>query len=601
MAWCDARGRFLETSRALHALLGLDAHALEARSLMDVLRPSFVKPGTSLEDELARSPGGVFSIERRHRRPDGELRWVRLSASMARWSGEERRILALFEDVTDKARAQEKLAEQASLIDEVPGAIMAKNMEDRVTFWSAGAERLYGWAAAEVMGRSAGELFFRDRPDALAKAEREALSRGAWCGQLEQVAKNGAKLVVESRWSVMRDAGGTPTGILVIDTDVTEKTAIEAQLIRTQRLESIGLLAGGIAHDINNILTPILMAAGLLRRKPDEETVRRLLQTIENKVQLGAGLVRQILHFARGINGERTPLQPRHLVLELEKFARDTFPRNIVIRSDVPKELWPVCGDTTQLYQVLMNLCVNARDAMEHGGQLDLGAQNVVVDELFARTHPEARAGSFVVLTVTDTGTGIPPHVLERMFEPFFTTKDVGKGTGLGLSTTLGIVKSHGGWIMVTSEPGRGTAFRVYLPASEGAPVASAAAERGALPMGHGECVLIVDDEPEIRDVARTVLETHGYRVITAGDGTEAIAIYAANRGQVDLVLVDMAMPYMDGAATIRALRKLDPAVRLIATSGLHDEDGGPDTPFVPKPFSAETLLTSVADVIAGK
>ena len=603
IALCDAGGRFLEANVALLALLGLDAESLTRRTILDVVPPMLLPEGRRLDDEIAASPSGVYKIERRFRAPDGEVRWLRVTANLARTRpGEPRRIVAFFEDVSARMAAQERLASQAALLDMVPDAIFVVDMEDRVRYWSKGAERLYGWTAAEMLGQPLATRLNRERPAALDEAETATLTRYAWSGQLRRLTQSGKDLFVESRWNLMRDEGGSPVGILVIDTDVTERSNIEAQLFRTQRLESIGLLAGGVAHDINNILTPILMATGLLRRTLEDATSLRLLQTIENKVQLGAGLVKQILHFSRGVTGERTPLQVRHLVLELEKFARDTFPRSITIRSDAPKDVWTVHGDATQLYQVLMNLCVNARDAMPDGGMLMLQAENLQVDELFARMHPDAQPGPYIVLTVTDSGTGIPADVQKRIFEPFFTTKAVGEGTGLGLSTTLGIVKSHGGFITLTSSPGAGAQFKVYLPAADAGPVDTAAKPRAHIPEARGRCVLVVDDERDIREVAEAALGAWGYRVLTAADGAEAVAVYAANKGQVDVVLLDLAMPYLDGAATLRALRKLDPGVKVVVSSGLQDRSATvAEVPFLAKPFTADALLEQIGLTAEGE
>jgi CheY-like chemotaxis protein len=261
-------------------------------------------------------------------------------------------------------------------------------------------------------------------------------------------------------------------------------------------------------------------------------------------------------------------------------------------------------GDATQLYQVLMNLCVNARDAMPNGGRLQIEAENLIVDEHYARMHVDAKPGPYVTVSIVDNGAGIPAHIIYKIFEPFFTTKDAGKGTGLGLSTVLGIVKSHGGFINVYSEEGKGAKFRVYLPATITTAPPRAESTPSDLPMGQGELVLLVDDELAIREITGATLETHGYRVITANDGAEAVALFAQRQHEINVVVTDMMMPFMDGQATIRALQKLDPNVKIVAVSGLmqnHKVDesvGNGKILFLHKPYTTESLLKSLQKIL---
>jgi two-component system, cell cycle sensor histidine kinase and response regulator CckA len=397
----------------------------------------------------------------------------------------------------------------------------------------------------------------------------------------------------------VRDEQGRPKSMLMVNTNVTEKKKFEAQLLRVQRMESIGTLAGGIAHDLNNVLTPILMAVDLLKDPPDEDARRDLLTTIEESTERGAEMVRQILSFARGMEGRRVLVQIKHLVRDLEKVIGSTLPKSIAVGVRLARELWPLLGDPTQLYQVLMNLCVNARDAMPGGGRLTLAAENRWLDETAARAHPDARPGPYVQLRVADTGTGIPPAILDRIFDPFFTTKEIGKGTGLGLSTVLGIVRGHGGFLTVASEVGRGTEFTICLPAADTSATGPGEEEQPPECPGRGELILVVDDEASIRELARATLTAQGYRVQTAREGTEAVALYARLRTEVQLVLTDMMMPVMDGPATIRALRQLAPDVRILATSGLAVAPAvGQADAFLPKPFAAHDLLAAVRQVL---
>ena len=406
--------------------------------------------------------------------------------------------------------------------------------------------------------------------------------------------------------TLLRDAAGTPKYFIAVTADITERKMLEEQFLRAQRLESIGTLAGGIAHDLNNLLTPVLMGTGLLKLGPMSENNVRVLDTIERSARRGTELLKQVLSFARGVAGERVAVHPGLVIREIEGMMRNTFPKNIVFEAEIAKDVWAVSGDPTQLNQVLLNLCVNARDAMPDGGKLAIVARNAEVDAQFAALNRGATPGRHVILEVADTGCGIAREHINRIFDPFFTTKESGKGTGLGLSTTLGIVRSHGGFLNVQSEPGQGSTFSVYLPAlQEAAPAAAPAAPVRDLPRGNGELVLVVDDEANVLGITRDTLEAFGYRVLTAADGAQAVALYAAQRPEVALVVTDMMMPVMDGSALAAALRRIDPGVRIIGISGLSTHadaargaSGGMER-FLAKPFTAEDLLRYVAKVLA--
>jgi signal transduction histidine kinase/CheY-like chemotaxis protein len=387
--------------------------------------------------------------------------------------------------------------------------------------------------------------------------------------------------------------------------DLTERKKLEQQFLRAQRMESIGTLASGVAHDLNNILAPIMMAIELLKNMVQEPQGAQMLATIEVSARQGAEIVRQVLSFARGVEGDRIEIQPKHLLKDLENIIRGTFPKNIHLEFSVPNDIWTILGDPTQVHQVLLNLSVNARDAMPDGGRLTIGVENSVLDEHYAAMNSEAKAGRYVRITITDSGTGMPPEVIDKIFEPFFTTKEIGKGTGLGLSTVMAVIKSHEGIINVYSEPGRGTTFKVYLPAieiaSDGRKILP---EQVSLPRGNGETVLVIDDEASIRTITSQTLQAFGYRVLTATDGADGVAMYATMENEVAVVLTDMMMPVMDGAATIRALKRINPAVKIIAASGLNASGRGPQISpaqmkhFLTKPYTAETLLKALRTIL---
>jgi two-component system cell cycle sensor histidine kinase/response regulator CckA len=385
--------------------------------------------------------------------------------------------------------------------------------------------------------------------------------------------------------------------------DVTEKKQLEAQFLRAQRMETIGILAGGIAHDLNNVLSPILMVAQLLRMKPLDAEATEWVDMLETSANHGAELVKQVLSFSRGVEGERTELHPSHIVRDVQRIIQETFPRLIEIRSRMSKDLWTIKAVPTHLTQVLMNLCVNARDAMPNGGRLEINVENVTIDETYVRLHPDAAAGRYVLICVADTGVGMPPEVLEKIYDPFFTTKEIGKGTGLGLSTVKGIIKSHAGFIHVYSETGKGTTFKIYLPAASSvSQLEKAESRKAAVPSGSGEVILVVDDEAAVRDLIKSTLEKFGYEVITASDGAEGLAAYVQARDKISVVLTDMMMPHMEGQAMIRALRKISPNAQVIALSGHFDEAKIADLfatgpiKMLEKPFAAEDLLNLVAE-----
>jgi signal transduction histidine kinase/ActR/RegA family two-component response regulator len=394
--------------------------------------------------------------------------------------------------------------------------------------------------------------------------------------------------------------------LLVIVVDVTEQRALQVHLQRLQRVESVGLLASGIAHDMNNILAPVMMAAPLLRMDIPEGDKERLVSTIEVSARRGAALVRQLLIFGRGVEGVRRPVMVADVVREIAAIAQQTFSRAITLEQRVPPDVWPIDGDASQLHQIVLNLCVNARDAMRDGGVLTLAAENVELDAAYAAQHRDAQAGRYVVIRVADTGTGIPPELVDRIFDPFFTTKPAGEGTGLGLSTVLGIVKSHGGFLRLHSEPGRGSTFEIYLRASPHD--AAGAGNEPALPQGGaGELILVVDDEEEIRAVLRETLVRHNYKVMTAADGVEATAIFAANAETIRLVITDLDMPIMDGANLTRVLRRMNPDVSvIISTGGRGGEMGGGAklaglnlSGVLPKPFTLGQILQAIQTALA--
>jgi PAS domain S-box-containing protein len=508
----------------------------------------------------------------------------------------------LKEQIAERERAEEKIREQAALLDVTLDAIMVQDLTGRLIFWNKGAERLYGWTAAEVVGQEIDKLLFKILSVKALEARQQIITQGEWSGELVHVTKTGREITVESRCTLVYNAQGQPKYSLIVNSDITEKKRLAAQFLRAQRMESIGTLAGGIAHDLNNALTPVLMAAQLLEERLQGPDTLSLLNMIITGAIHCSDMVKQVLSFARGIEGERITLQIGSLIKEIVKILRQTLPKSIQIESLIPNNLWTVDGDATQLHQVLMNLCINARDAMPQGGQLTIKADNVHLDENFARMHFEAQLGDYVLISVNDAGVGIPPENLEKIFDPFFTTKEIGKGTGLGLSTAMAIVRSHNGFIDVYSEFGKGTSFKIYLPTNSQRQEAHSPSVSTPLPLGQGQRILVVEDEQPIREITCRTLESYGYYAISAADGIEALAIYVKHLDTIDVVLLDIMMPHLDGQTTIPVLQRLNSNVKIIATSGLTSNQALAESAgvkaFLPKPYTAEMLLTLLAQVI---
>lgn len=473
------------------------------------------------------------------------------------------------------------------------------NVQSNQVTWTAELEALYGLLPGGFSGRYEDWLCFI-HPDDQARTEQE----------LQQAAQTGNSLETEFRvllptgeirWMLVKSSlyheGDQPKRMIGLHMDITEKKQLEVQFLRAQRLESLGSLASGIAHDLNNLLTPILSIVEILPLKnPDlNEQSRNMLKTLENSAERGANLVKQILSFARGSEGKQSCLQITHLLKEIKQIIQGTFPKSIDIQSNLASNLWTVSGDATQLHQVFMNLCVNARDAMPNGGTLKLVAENIMLDENQARLYLDAEPGRYAAVTVSDTGTGIPADILHCIFDPFFTTKEIGKGTGLGLSAVMGIVKRHGGFLDVQSEVGRGSQFRVFFPACE----SPLPAQRDDMELlaGNQELILVVDDETAICEITKTTLEAYNYRVLTANDGVEAIALFAGHRENLHGVLMDIMMPSMDGLSTIPLLQRFNPDTYMVAMSGLHSPEIMAQVErmgfqgFLPKPFTTKDLL----------
>jgi len=603
IAMIDEQDRILAVNPAFTRIFQYGVEELRGRKINQVIvPPQFVEEGEMLSEEARH--GKPVEREGWRQRKDGELVYVRIYGVPIISNDETVGIYGIYEDISQRKRAEEKVREQAALLDVSRDAIAVQDLNGTILYWNKGAELLYGVPESEMLGTTVAPFYKPESSGEQREAFEHVIRHGEWSGEVRHMTKSGKEIILQSRWSLVRDQYGQPSSILVVATDITEKKKLEAQFHHAQRLETIGTLAGGIAHDLNNVLAPILMSIELLESKLTDEKTKRLVTTIETSARRGSDIVKQVLTFARGVEGERVTLQAKHLLRDMERIALETFPKSIEIRSDIPKALWTVQGDATQLHQVLLNLCINSRDAMPQGGVLEIKAENVELDEEATQIHLNARPGRYLTFSVSDTGIGIPAEIMDKIFDPFFTTKEVGKGTGLGLSTVLGIVESHKGFVTVKSEWGKGSEFTVYIPAVADTEAEIVREPHLEMPKGNGELILIVDDETSVREIMRASLETNGYHVVEAKNGMEAAVVYEKQRGDIKLVITDMMMPTMDGTAIIRLLCRLNPSIKIVVVTGMSEEEQISEAikknvyGFLRKPFRADKLLNAVHNAL---
>lgn len=598
---CASR-RILDVNICAQNLLGLTRTQILGKDAWTLLpaaaAPETVCPATAMSE----CKGGL--VEAEVRTVDGKLVPVLISVAPVDLYGRNL-VLTLMTDITARKQAEDVLREQASMLDQAHEAIIDFDIHTlRVTYWNHGAERLYGRTSADAKGREIGPLIFAD-PAVADTITEHLLATGEWRGECRQLTESGRELIANAHATLVRDAAGMPKSALVINIDITAQKQLEEQLLRSQRMEGIGTLACGIANDFNNVLAPIMMAVGVLKTRLPDPASQELLAILTASARHGADMVRQILFVGAGVGGPRQiDVNLKRLLLEIEKIANDTFLKQVQVRVNIPDDLWTVTGDPTPLHQVLLNLCVNARESMPEGGTLTLTAENISLDAQYAGMHRDARVGPYVLIQVADSGIGMAPEILGKIFDPFFSSKATGRGTGLGLSTSLSIVRNHGGFIRVESEPGAGSRFMIYLPARAGTSDPAAAEMEGELAHGNGELILVVDDEASVSEINQQTLEAFGYRVILAADGVEAVAAYASHHDEISVVIMDMVMPVMDGPSAIKILKSIHPDARIIAASGLAANEHAAAAAeagvkhFLAKPYTAETLLTMIRDIL---
>ena len=599
----DSGGRLLFVNQPLLNLWGLTLEEVVGKNFFDLGYPA------QLAEKLARQIGEVFETKQEitdetpYLSPTGVSGYYEYIFSPALGpGGAVDFVIGATRDVTGRKQSEARFR---LLVDSNVQGVLFWNRDGRITGANDAFLRTVGYSRQEL---DAGEVnWTKITPAEYADLDRRALEAIAATGtcapyEKEYILKDGSRVPILIGSASFED---NPNEGVSFALDLTDRNKLEQQFLRSQRMESIGTLASGIAHDLNNILAPIMMSIHLLKNFSKNPEAIDILETIELSAKRGGDIVRQVLSFARGLEGERIEMQPRNLITDIKSIIKDTFPKNIRLHFSVPNKTWSILGDPTQLHQILLNLSVNARDAMSTGGNLTIGVENCVLDKHYAAMHIEAKAGRYVKISVTDSGTGISPDIVDKIFEPFFTTKGLGQGTGLGLSTVMAIVKSHDGFVNVYSEPGKGTTFKAYLPAMSILPQGKKKPQlKATVVRGSGETILVVDDEASIITITSRTLQAFGYKVMTAADGADAVATYLQNKKKIAVVLTDMSMPIMDGAAVIHALTKINPNIKIIATSGLNTNVGlakgirSKVKHFLTKPYVAETLLKTIRAIL---
>lgn len=606
-----ATGEFVDFNEAACRNLGYEHTAFRSLRLGDILAAA-PEPAeaAALLAQLGRRD--LTELELDLRTAAGESRTVVLRARLVQ--ARSRQFISMtWTDVTEARRREAELHEALHTLAEAQRIAQLGNWEfnaatGRVTASSVCRRILGQPETGELPLAQLRQLLPLDELDRFeAELRSTAAARRTFAIELQTRTPDGVDRHIHVRGQHRFAEDGRWIGSFGTLQDTTDKKRLQEEFMRAQRMESIGMLSAGIAHDLNNVLAPILMAAPMLRLRSTVPGDRNLLLTLEKSAERGASLVRQILSFAQGFSGEAQLLQVKHIVRDIAGVVQQTFPRNIHCVTQLPSDLWPVIAQPTQIHQVLLNLCVNARDAMSAGGQLTLSAENVTLSPAAAARIAGARPGDWLVLHVKDTGSGISPDVQAKMWDSFFTTKEQGKGTGLGLATVRRIVDDHRGFIAVQSDVGRGATFSIYLPVE----TAAAGTERETVILAHpfrgnNELILVVDDEETILEMTQLILQDSNYRVLTATDGTAGIASYTQHRDEIALVLTDLNMPFLPGAALARVLRHLNPEVRIVAMSGFDGASRGSSLPeelieaFLPKPFRPEMLLNIVHHVLRG-
>lgn len=607
IALVDEAGRTRRSNPAFQKMLGYSGEELAQMSYTEFTHADDIEPDVEAYRRLLNGEVSSYQREKRFVHRSGAVVWGRLTASVVRTEAGIQLGIGLVEDITAHKLAQARIAAQAFLLDNAKDAILVRSFEGVVEYWNRGAERLYGWSSEEALGRNVADFLYAE-PSALAKAQQRLLADGSWNGELLQQTQSGQAVMVECRWTLTREANGSPAKVLCINSDVTEKKRLEAQVIATQRMESLGTLAGGIAHDLNNILAAIVANVSLALEDVGQDHPARLALSEINDASLrAAALVRQILTFSRPRPPERRVIHLELVVAEALRLLRATLPASIRIESTLSPTTPAVLADATQVHQVVMNLATNAAHALrERGGVLCVHCEGVFVESPRALTLGELRAGPYTRLVVEDNGAGMSERTLARIFDPFFTTKPPGEGTGLGLSVVHGVMRGHEGGIEVRSAQGRGSRFDLYFPAVKDATEPLSVPDPSCA-RGGGERILCVDDEASILRATKVLLERLGYAVVTHTEPDRALAELEVEGAHFDAIVTDSVMPILWGVDFVRKLLERQPDVPIVMMSGLLEPDLETSLrelgvrEFVSKPATIEELGAALRRVLSAR
>ncbi len=492
------------------------------------------------------------------------------------------------------------------LLEAAPDAVVVHDLNNCVLFWNRAAEALYGWSVDEIRGRPISRILYLDQNE---REEAMGVLRndGSWKRELRQIDRNGDEYLVQVRQHMQRGADGQPLAIISFNTDVTEIRKLADAQERAHHVQSSSILAGGIAHELNNALAPIMLSAAMLKRSVEGEKAKNMVNMIEKCATKGAELIADLLSFERGKGGGNDIIRATQIKRGIHRVSEGLIPENIDLQLNVAEDLWECRGELSELNNAFKYVIQNACEAMSDGGKLTIDIDNRLFDENFENLAPEAKAGAYVSFVFTDTGVGIEPAALAHVAEPFFTTKAPKQGFGFGLANTQATIKGHKGFMVIESQPDVGTTLSIFLPANATAAVKNEESELYRDPKsGAGELILVADDEMFVRETIKKTLEDRGYTVVAAQDGTEALAIYASRLNEIDMVVTNVEMPFMDGPALCRALKKLNPDVKILVSSGHKQVERVQAikscgvAEFLAKPYTADSLADRVHSILEG-
>jgi two-component system, cell cycle sensor histidine kinase and response regulator CckA len=598
----DLGGRFLKVNAVLSNYLGYTEEELRNLTIEEVTHPEDLEKTAQMHDALVRGNTEGYKLEKRYLRKDGSVIWADTYVSAIRDSGGKHvAAVGVILDTTKQRKLDEIRLRLATAVEQVVETIVITDTQGTIVYVNPAFERVTGYSREEAIGNNPRILRSGQHDERFYKNLWDTISSGAvWSGHFITRKKDGSLFEEEATISPIKDNSGNIVNYVAVKRDVTKELSLQKQLLQAQKMEAVGTLAGGIAHDFNNLLQVTLGFSELLlapknRDDPEYADLMKIFQAAKN----GAELVQRLLTFSRKVEPKPIPLDLNRQIVQVENLLRRTIPKMIAIQLDLADDLARINADSAQVEQILMNLAVNARDAMPDGGKLTIATTDVSLDGKWCKAHVGSRPGEYVLLTVSDTGHGMDPKTVEHIFEPFYTTKELGRGTGLGLAMVYGIVKQHNGYIVCDSEIGRGTVFNVYFPPIE-AYDDSSVEEPALVPTFGTETLLIVDDEELIRDLGHRILSKAGYKVIAARNGKEALTLFKKERPHVSLVILDLIMPEMGGLQCLRELLKMEPKLKVLVASGL-SADSSIQEPielgargFVSKPFRGRELLRQV-------